>query len=46
MMYSQYPIRTGNSLLKDGEVQPHPDREWFRKRQDDLLERLTKAGLL
>jgi predicted amidohydrolase len=46
MMYAKYPLHTGNALLKDGEVQPHPDRDWFRGRQDDLLERLTKAGLL
>ena len=46
MMYAQHPVRTGNSLLKDGKVQPHPDREWFRKRQEDLLERLTKNGVL
>ena len=46
MMYSKYPLHTGNDLLKDGAVQPHPDRAWFRKRQDDLLERLTKAGVL
>ena len=45
-MYAQYPLRTGNTLLKNGEIQPHPEREWFRQRQDDLLERLTKAGLL
>jgi hypothetical protein len=46
MMYAKYPLRTGNALLQDGEVQPHPNQEWFRKRQDDLLERLTKEGLL
>jgi hypothetical protein len=46
MMYAQNPIRTGNGLLKDGKVQPHPDREWFRKRQSDLLERLTKNGVI
>jgi predicted amidohydrolase len=46
MMYDKYPLHTGNDLLKDGVVQPHPDRPWFRKRQDDLLARLTKAGLL
>jgi predicted amidohydrolase len=46
MMYEKYPLHTGNDLLKDGEIQPHPDRAYFRKRQDDLLERLTKNGLL
>jgi predicted amidohydrolase len=46
MMYSAYPIRTGNGLIEDGKVIPPPDREWFKKRQGDLLERLTKAGLL
>jgi len=46
MMYAKYPLHTGNDLLKDGVVQPHPERDWFRGRQDDLLERLTKAGLL
>jgi len=46
MMYAQNPLHTGNALLKDGEVQPHPDRAWFRARQDDLLERLTKNGVI
>ena len=46
MMYAKYPIRTGNGLLKDGKEVPPPDREWFKKRQADLLERLTKEGLL
>lgn len=46
MMYAKYPLRTGNGLLQDGKVQTPPDREWFRHRQADLLERLTKAGLL
>ena len=46
MMYAKYPLHTGNDLLQDGKVLPHPNREWFRKRQDDLLERLTKNGLL
>jgi len=46
MIYAQNPVRTGNSLLKDGEIQPHPEREWFRQRQQDLLERLTKNGVL
>ena len=26
MMYEKYPLHTGNDLLKNGEVQPHPDR--------------------
>ena len=46
MMYAKYPLRTGNTLLKDGEIQPCPDKDWFRKRQEDLLERLAKNGLL
>ena len=46
MMYAKYPIRTGNGLLKDGKEIPPPGRDWFRRRQGDLLERLTKAGLL
>lgn len=46
MMYAEYPLRTGNTLLKDGKVQTPPDRDWFKHRQSDLLERLTKAGLL
>lgn len=46
LMYSTYPIRTGNGLLHDGKVQEPPDREWFRERQDNILRRLTDAGLL
>jgi hypothetical protein len=46
LMYASYPIRTGNGLLKDGKVQAPPDRDWFRERQDNLLQRLTDAGLL
>jgi len=46
MMYAQNPVHTGNGLLKDGVVQPHPDRDWFLKRQNDLLERLTKNGVI
>ena len=47
MMYSKYPMVTGNGLLKDGKPIPPPGgREWFKRRQSDLLERLTKAGLL
>jgi hypothetical protein len=45
-MYTEYPIRTGNGLMQDGKAIPPPGREWFRRRQGDLLERLTKAGLL
>ena len=46
LMYSTYPIRTGNGLLRDGKVQEPPDRDWFRERQDNILQRLTDAGLL
>lgn len=45
-MYTAYPVRTGNGLLKDGKVMEPPGRDWFRARQGAVLERLVKAGLL
>ena len=36
----------GNFLLEDGEVVEPPNRDIFRRRQEENVERLIKAGLL
>ena len=45
-VYSEARRREGSGLIQGGKVQPPADRDWFRKRQADLLERLTKEGLI
>jgi len=45
-VYSSHERRLGNGLLQDGVAQPPADRDWFRQRQENLLERLTKMGVI
>ncbi|HHQ13624.1 MAG TPA: nitrilase [Chromatiales bacterium] len=44
--YAQADFHRGNFLLEDGKVIEPPDRMVFRKRQEQNIERLIKAGLL
>jgi predicted amidohydrolase len=44
--YAKARYHTGNYLLRDGKVIEPPDREMFRRRQAENIERLVKAGLL
>jgi hypothetical protein len=44
--YSQADFHRPNFLLQDGKVVEPPDRMVFRKRQEENVERLIKAGLL
>ena len=44
--YAEADFHRGNFLMEDGEVVEPPDREIFRRRQADNIERLIKAGLL
>ena len=44
--YAQADFHRGNFLLQDGEVVEPPNREIFRRRQEENVERLIKAGLL
>jgi predicted amidohydrolase len=44
--YAQADFHRGNFLLEDGEVIEPPDRQVFRKRQEETVERLIEAGLL
>lgn len=46
LSYASAPMREGNGLLEDGQVVEPPDRDWFRERQERLLQRLTDAGLI
>ena len=45
-VYAAAERRVGDGLIKDGEVQPPADRDWFRQRQEQQLERLTKLGII
>ncbi|RMF96825.1 MAG: nitrilase [Gammaproteobacteria bacterium] len=44
--YAQADFHRGNFLLQDGQVVEPPDREVFRRRQEETIERLIRAGLL
>jgi len=44
--YAQADFHRSNFLLEDGEVVEPPNREIFRRRQEENVERLIKAGLL
>lgn len=44
--YGEADFHRANFLLRDGEVVEPPDRDVFRRRQQDNIERLIKAGLL
>ena len=44
--YAQADHHRANFLLKDGEVIEPPDREVFRRRQAENIERLIKAGAI
>jgi predicted amidohydrolase len=44
--YAQADFHRGNFLLQDGEVVEPPNRDIFRRRQEENVERLIKAGLL
>lgn len=44
--YAGFSHHQGNFLLNDGKVIEPPDRETFRRRQEQNIERLVKAGLL
>ncbi len=44
--YAQADFHRGNFLLQDGQVVEPPDREVFRRRQEENIERLIRAGLL
>jgi len=44
--YAAADFHRGNFLLDDGKVVEPPDREVFRRRQADNIERLIRAGLL
>lgn len=44
--YAQADFHRGNFLLEDGKVIEPPNRDVFRRRHADNIERLIKAGLL
>lgn len=44
--YAQADFHRGNFLLEEGEVVEPPNRDVFRRRQEQNIERLIKAGLL
>ncbi len=44
--YAEADFHRGNFLLEDGEVIEPPDRDIFRRRQEQNIERLIKAGLI
>jgi nitrite reductase/ring-hydroxylating ferredoxin subunit len=44
--YAQADFHRANFLLEEGEVVEPPDRDIFRHRQEENIERLIKAGLL
>jgi nitrite reductase/ring-hydroxylating ferredoxin subunit len=44
--YAEADFHRANFLLDDGEVVEPPDREVFRRRQAENIERLIKAGVL
>ncbi|MDJ0928385.1 MAG: nitrilase-related carbon-nitrogen hydrolase [Gammaproteobacteria bacterium] len=44
--YANADFHRGNFLLQEGEVIEPPDRQVFRKRQEENIERLIKAGLI
>jgi predicted amidohydrolase len=44
--YAQADFHRANFLLEEGQVVEPPNREIFRRRQHDNIERLIKAGLL
>ena len=44
--YAQADFHRGNFLLEGGTVVEPPDRQLFRQRQQETIERLIKAGVL
>jgi nitrite reductase/ring-hydroxylating ferredoxin subunit len=44
--YAQADHHRANFLIDDGEVIEPPNREVFRRRQAENIERLIKAGLI
>ena len=44
--YAEADFHRGNFLLQDGEVIEPPDRDIFRRRQEENIERLISAGLI
>lgn len=44
--YAQADFHRSNFLLEDGETVEPPDREVFRRRQEENIERMIKAGVI